>query len=1106
MTNELGAKRIEWVDIFKALVIISVVIGHSTGKYNMLIYQCHMAAFFFISGYTTDLKKRGFFDLIWNKACTMLLPLISIFVIGLIFVAALDQFGLYQYLFTDPFVGIQVAVQQYIHNGNNFVLWMGATWFLIVLFLVVALHKLLHQFFGNRITIGYVVVSVMIFLLGYYLVGHNIRGQVSIFMLDLPLIAQFYFFSGLFAKQKMVLENLSSKKLLLFIGFVLSVAIMFYFGVVNPTTVDYPSRRFGFFVADAIAALNGTMVFYYLARFLVCLPSKTKKWIAYIGRNTIGILFLHFMFFNAGFGILIASKIVPLSYLQNFIPTDEIGSKYWFLFVVVSIPLSLLLWKVMNLTKPMRVILGQEKGIYSQVFNKLARLSIFAKLSEKKCPITYEWIEKKHIDFVRCISANKWVALIITTLLTCVASPIAVMGITLNDELQQRFRGMQGLFISIQEGLRLELQQGRPMRILAPINVAIGFIQSNVYIYKSVQICMLVLAISLFGFFLYTLFGNKKFSLFTSISILVFLPITFEHAVPNAFITLLSVPMIFLLLSLICFAYYVNAEKLTYLVVSMAFFVVSMLGYEFIVTFVLLYPVIYFMKASKERRDIRNIARHSAVPSCFGVLYLVSLLGLNVLIKQHYAGAQIGFVSLKSSFAIIATLFKSVLPGYYLFNSKYEFLFNLYSDNPFPISRALLSDAAGNGIFSNIALIGDSFGKYILGNMLNMRILLLIVFLFLLLIFLLPKGGRQEVKWSTWIPAVVGIAYMIIPALTISVSEMYQGNVSAEVFTSLPVSFFLYFSAMFTISYITWVILKTVSSRHATIAVAVVLCLYCLPVQAMNSTFSRVHSENYERLILIEQLFDSATITNLNNQSVYAQDFYLTYNALAVHGGYWSQYANYKGLKLDITNGEMPQGEQFQIYLQDDMYFVICADNEISVLSPNRLRGIRAIQISEDKFVSADFNNEASDGSFYRYNFLLNEDKSAALETDNTIIPFANLSTEAGNTLKTTLMLYGYYSDGWLEKAAEFKIKTGEEGKVILNGYYPNEITGNESGVVYIDGQANRFEISEAIFTLELPAKSNSVVTVKIENDFVFQAAAPDIRKLSFVLSDAQGK
>lgn len=38
--------RIQWVDVYKGIVIILVVIGHATGLFNSFIYQFHVAAFF----------------------------------------------------------------------------------------------------------------------------------------------------------------------------------------------------------------------------------------------------------------------------------------------------------------------------------------------------------------------------------------------------------------------------------------------------------------------------------------------------------------------------------------------------------------------------------------------------------------------------------------------------------------------------------------------------------------------------------------------------------------------------------------------------------------------------------------------------------------------------------------------------------------------------------------------------------------------------------------------------------------------------------------------------------------------------------------------------
>ena len=61
--------RIEWIDIFKGLAIILVVVGHATGLFSTYIYQFHVAAFFFISGWVAKLDEGSLLIEIYKKVC-----------------------------------------------------------------------------------------------------------------------------------------------------------------------------------------------------------------------------------------------------------------------------------------------------------------------------------------------------------------------------------------------------------------------------------------------------------------------------------------------------------------------------------------------------------------------------------------------------------------------------------------------------------------------------------------------------------------------------------------------------------------------------------------------------------------------------------------------------------------------------------------------------------------------------------------------------------------------------------------------------------------------------------------------------------------------------
>ena len=51
-------KRIGWVDIFRAICIIAIVMGHTSAKYGIYTRLFSVAAFFFISGFLTNYNNR----------------------------------------------------------------------------------------------------------------------------------------------------------------------------------------------------------------------------------------------------------------------------------------------------------------------------------------------------------------------------------------------------------------------------------------------------------------------------------------------------------------------------------------------------------------------------------------------------------------------------------------------------------------------------------------------------------------------------------------------------------------------------------------------------------------------------------------------------------------------------------------------------------------------------------------------------------------------------------------------------------------------------------------------------------------------------------------
>lgn len=119
--------------------------------------------------------------------------------------------------------------------------------------------------------------------------------------------------------------------------------------------------------------------------------------------------------------------------------------------------------------------------------------------------------------------------------------------------------------------------------------------------------------------------------------------------------------------------------------------------------------------------------------------------------------------------------------------------------------------------------------------------------------------------------------------------------------------------------------------------------------------------------------------------------------------------------------------------------------------------------------------------------------------------PYAKMQKILGKDVSSTTNLIlksGFFEDGWIGKSAEFDIKTGNEGRLILTCYFPKELTGKEKGVIYTNDVPTEYVINQQSFIIEVQAPAQSLIAVKILNDFYFQAEAPDVRELSFIITD----
>lgn len=136
-STNIREKRIQWIDIYKAICMILVVVGHATGQFNQYFYQFHVAAFFFISGYTSKIWKKDTEKIIADKTRTIWVPLFTMIAI----IAVFNSFLL-------PGNVIRHGLRAIVNNGKDYIIsgnldqMLGAAWFLPTLFFAVLIQRL----------------------------------------------------------------------------------------------------------------------------------------------------------------------------------------------------------------------------------------------------------------------------------------------------------------------------------------------------------------------------------------------------------------------------------------------------------------------------------------------------------------------------------------------------------------------------------------------------------------------------------------------------------------------------------------------------------------------------------------------------------------------------------------------------------------------------------------------------------------------------------------------------------------------------------------------------------------------------------------------------
>lgn len=322
-------QRINWIDIFKGLIITTIVIGHSGSpvKIYNLVYSFHVAAFLFISGYTFKAQK-DLNTIVIDRAKRLLLPYFA-----------------YDFLYFGLYVATSYFKVREIFYGSGFpfhyfsrlqlILWAplgGVNWFLWTLFETTIcsaiLIKVTQKYSINYLFLCIPIVGLFSFGLNFsYILYHPHFLLFPAF--DVNFAAIPYFLLGFLARQYKVFNR---KQLLLYSTPALILAI-YFFAWKYDASISIGSRdlkHWPYSIPTSLAAFGCLFSLSVLAD----LWRWSRRLLVLIGKRTLPILCLHLLGFKLIVLLLYEMGICPAAFLSFYQPSTQY---FWILLTALSI-------------------------------------------------------------------------------------------------------------------------------------------------------------------------------------------------------------------------------------------------------------------------------------------------------------------------------------------------------------------------------------------------------------------------------------------------------------------------------------------------------------------------------------------------------------------------------------------------------------------------------------------------------------------------------------------------------------------------------------------------------------------------------------------------
>ena len=276
-------KRIEWIDLAKALSIFIIVYAHTyiTSTISSFVHLFHVPVFFFLSGLVWRDKEKGMKDKVAALFRELLVPYYVCASVSAVFYRLLGRLISDSVDLLTPIQCLEGII--YANSRTGLMAWNRPLWFIPCLFSVKLIWGIITHFVKSDSTRRRIVIGI--FFLGI-LISYGFHDIELPYELEIAFVMLGFYWLG--SKSGFLKEKIKNERHVLLLAVAMSSFLICYAVYKHNSGVSVQHNEYGAFPLFLIGALAGIIMIITISGIL----SKIKL-IQFVGQNTITILLWH---------------------------------------------------------------------------------------------------------------------------------------------------------------------------------------------------------------------------------------------------------------------------------------------------------------------------------------------------------------------------------------------------------------------------------------------------------------------------------------------------------------------------------------------------------------------------------------------------------------------------------------------------------------------------------------------------------------------------------------------------------------------------------------------------------------------------------------------